>query len=317
MSDTPASGPESSALDTNQAAALFAQILEPQPVEEPKKEETPEPVKDEGEKPAEPVQQEEAPAEPEKVTIEVDGKAVELTKAELAEAYKNGLRQADYTKKTMEVAEQRKAAEAEANKVREERQKLAEGLTQAQAVLQAQLQEQSNIDWHKLRETDPTEFLRQWHLYSDRQTKLQQNIGEQQQLHAKLQSEQAEQVKKFLSEQQEQLLAKLPEWKDEAKAKSEKAAIAGYLKSQGLEEAQISNITDHRVVVLSRKAMLYDQLMDKAKTASEKVGKAPAKVERPGGGETTNPLDGRTTAMKQLARTGKVEDAARVFAQFL
>lgn len=317
MSDTPASGPESSALDTNQAAALFAQILEPQPVEEPKKEETPEPVKDEGEKPAEPVQQEEAPTEPEKVTIEVDGKAVELTKAELAEAYKNGLRQADYTKKTMEVAEQRKATEAEANKVREERQKLAEGLTQAQAVLQAQLQEQSNIDWHKLRETDPTEFLRQWHLYSDRQTKLQQNIGEQQQLHAKLQSEQAEQVKKFLSEQQEQLLAKLPEWKDEARAKSEKAAIAGYLKSQGLEEAQISNITDHRVVVLSRKAMLYDQLMDKAKTASEKVGKAPPKVERPGGGETANPLDGRTTAMKQLARSGKVEDAARVFAQFL
>jgi DNA polymerase III alpha subunit len=158
--------------------------------------------------------------------------------------------------------------------------------------------------------------LKQWHLYSERQAHLQGIQGEQQQLHAKAQAEQAEQVKKFLSEQQEQLLAKLPEWKDATKAKAEQSAIREYLKSQGLEDAQVDNISDHRVVLLSRKAMLYDQMLEKATKAVKEVEKKPAKVERPGGGET-NALDGRTQAMKQLQRTGKVEDAARVFADFL
>src|SRR5688572_20722414 len=76
------------------------------------------------------------------VTVLVDGKPVELTKAQIAEAHKGSLRQADYTKKTQEVAEQRKAAEAETAKAREERARYAEGLNKAQAVLEAQLQEQ-------------------------------------------------------------------------------------------------------------------------------------------------------------------------------
>lgn len=314
--DTPETA--SSALDTNQAAALLANILEPQPDDKPK-----EPAKVEPEKAPEATQAEpeaekvgEATPEPVKFTIKVDGKDVELTSEEIAEHYKNGLRQADYTKKTMEVSEQRKAAEAEATKVREERQQLAQKLTQAQTILQAQLQEQSKIDWHQLREADPQEFLKQWHLYSERQASLQGNIAEQQQLFAKHQAEQSEQVKKFISEQQDQLLAKLPEWKDATKAKAEKAAISEYLKSQGLEESQIQNITDHRVVLMARDAMLYRQTMEKARTAAEKVKTLPQKVERPGGGES-NSLDGRSAAMKQLGRTGRVEDAARVFASIL
>lgn len=315
--DNPAT--ESSALDTNQAAALFANILEPQ--EPPKQPE--EPAKVEPEKVPEATEAEtdaekvdDAPPESAKFTIKVDGKDVELTAEEIAEHYKNGLRQADYTKKTMEVSEQRKAAEAEATKVRDERQQLAQKLTQAQTILQAQIQEQSNIDWHQLRETDPVEFIKQWHLYSERQASLHNNIEEQKQLYTKHQAEQSEQVKKFLSEQQDQLLAKLPDWKDATKAKAEKAAIADYLKSQGLEEAQIHNITDHRVVLMARDAMLYRQMMDKAKTVAEKVKTIPQKVEKPGGGES-NALDGRTAAMKQLGRTGRVEDAARVFASIL
>jgi hypothetical protein len=248
----------------------------------------------------------------EKVTIEVDGKTVELTKAELADYYKNGLRQADYTKKTMEAAEQRKAAEAEATKAREERQRYAQGLQQAQAVLQAQLQEQSQIDWQKLLETDPVEYLKQQHLAQTRQARLNQVAQEQQQIAARWQAEQAEQMRAFIQSQQQELLAKLPEWKDESKAKSEIEAIRSYLKGQGLEENHINGITDHRLVLLSRKAMLYDQMMSKAQTAAKKVAQLPQKVERPGGGES-NPLDGRTAAMKRLEKSGSVRDAAAIF----
>lgn len=311
-----AATPSNASLSVRDAAALFqapepkqepeAKAAEPAPVE-------PEKVPEAPQAEAEPNEQEEAGAEDsEKVTIEVDGKPLELTKAQLAEAYKSGLRQADYTKKTMETAEQRKAAEAETAKAREERQKYAQGLQQAQALLTAQLQEQGQIDWPKLLEADPVEYLKQQHLAQARQARLNQVLHEQQQLSARQQAEQDDASKAFLREQHEALLAKLPEWKDDAKAKAEKTRIADYLKAQGLSSEQINNMTDHRAVLLSRKAMLYDQMMSKAQAAAKKVAALPQKVERPGGGETSA-TDGRTTAMKQLAKSGSLRDAARVF----
>jgi hypothetical protein len=136
---------------------------------------------------------------------------------------------------------------------------------------------------------------------------------EQQHLAARWQAEQAEQMRAYVQSQQQELLAKLPEWKDESKAKAERDAIKTYLQEQGLNDAQINNITDHRVVVISRKAMLYDQMMSKAQAAAKKVAQLPQKTERPGGGEV-NALDGRTAAMKRLGQTGSVRDAAAVFA---
>jgi hypothetical protein len=250
------------------------------------------------------------------VTIEVDGKTVELTKAELADYYKNGLRQSDYTKKTMEAAELRKAAEAEQTKAREERQRYAEGLQQAQALLQAQLQEQGQIDWQKLLETDPVEYLKQQHLAQARQAKLHQIGQEQQQIHARTQAEQAEQMKSFIRTQQEELLAKLPEWKDESKARVEKTAIKDYLVKEGFDESALANISDHRAVLLARKAMLYDQMMSKASTAAKKVQALPQKVERPGGGESQG-LDKRSADWQRFSKSGKVEDAAALFGRIL
>jgi hypothetical protein len=149
----------------------------------------------------------------------------------------------------MEAAEQRKAAEAETTKAREERQKYAQGLQQAQALLTAQLQEQSQIDWQKLLDTDPVEYLKQQHLAQSRQAKLQQIAQEQQHLSARQQAEHAQQMHAFIETQQQELLAKLPEWKDESKAKAEKAQIKDYLKAQGFEDQALDSISDHRAVL--------------------------------------------------------------------
>lgn len=310
MSMDTASEPSNAPLSVNEAAALFGGET---PEDKPEPTEEAQAPDEETQADPDPETEEEAdPEAPQTFTIKVDGKDVQVSAAEMAEHYKNGLRQADYTKKTMEAAEQRKAAEAEAYKARQERMQYAQGLQQAQAVLQAQLQEQSQIDWAKLLETDPVEYLKQQHLANQRQARLNQIGQEQQQLHARFQHEQGQQMQAFLRSQQEELLAKLPEWKDESKATAERTAIKEYLKGQGLEDAQIDNISDHRVVVISRKAMLYDQMMSKAKAAAKKVENLPQRTERPGGGETQG-LDGRTTAMKRLSQSGSVQDAAAVF----
>lgn len=311
--DTPATESTGNDLSPEQATSLFAAALDA-PLEEDKK-----PVAE-----AEPAQTETpvAEAEPtetdsEAITVKVDGKEVKLTPEQIAEAYKNGLRQSDYTQKTMQVAEQRKAAEAEAAQMRAERAQLQDKLSKAAAVLDAGLQEQSRIDWQQLLQADPVEYLRQQHLANQRQAQLRQIQSAQAEIHQRNQMEQAAQMRAFLQTQQQELLAKLPDWKDDTKAAAERGAIRDYLKAQGFDDAAIENITDHRAVVLSRKAMLYDQMMNKANTAAKKVSNLPPKVERPGVTEGPQGLDKRTSAYQRLSKSGRVEDAAAVFASIL
>lgn len=316
--DTSSTPTEVGSLDINQAGAAFAAMLDPV---EPRETEGADPQNAEpAEKPAEPNAQEEGGDAPESeaegnepVTVEIDGKTVELTKAQIAEAYKGALRQADYTKKTQEIAEQRKTAEAETAKAREERNRYADGLQKAASVLEAQLQEQQQIDWPKLLEADPVEYLRQQHLAQARQAQLNQTYQQKQQLDAQAQAEHQAALKTHVESQRSELIAKIPAWKDEAVMKAEATELREYLKTQGLTEQEIYSVTDHRAIVQSRKAMLYDKMMSKASAAAKKIATTPQRVERPAGGESKG-IDRRAADFQRLQKTGSVDAAASVFA---
>lgn len=306
-------------LNVSSAADLLAQRLAPvaeEPAQEPEAQEDPEAAaiealkaEQEADAPESEAQDEQSP----KFTVKIDGQDVEVTLDELRNGYQ---RQADYTRKTMEAAELRKAAEAEASAARAERQAYA---TQLQAISQQlgqALGEQQNIDWQQLLDTDPVEYLKQQHLYQQRQAAYQQAQQEQARLWQQQQAEQQTHIQKFVSQQQEELLAKLPEWKDEAKARAEKEELKAFLKNQAFTDEEIGQVVDHRQVLMARKAMMYDRLMSKAQAASKKVAPLPPKVERPGVTENGN-LDRRASSFQKLAKSGRVEDAAAVFANFL
>lgn len=318
-SSTP-TGSETGSLDLNQASEAFGALLDL-----PKEDETKAPAQEaEQEPPAEPNAQEEgddAQQDPdangdETVTVLVDGKPVELTKAQIAEAHKSGLRQADYTQKTQELAEKRKAADAETAKARDERNQYMQGLQKAQAVLESQLQEQQQIDWQKLLEADPVEYLKQQHLAQTRQAQLQQTYQQRQQLEAQAKAEHDSALKSHAESQREELIAKIPEWKDAEKMKAGATELREYLKTQGLTEQEIYSVIDHRAIVQSYKAMKYDQMMAKAKAAAKKIDNTPQRVLRPTGGES-NQLDRRTASFQKLQKTGRVDDAVGAIASIL
>lgn len=308
----------STPLNIDGAASAFAELLEPSQEVEREKEGAAADPEAQANEDAEPVAEEDAQPDDgsDEVTIEVDGKSVTLKKSELADAYKNGLRQSDYTKKTMEVAEQRRAAEAEIAQARAEREAYATNLSKMAAQLEGALEQQSAINWQELLESDPVEYLRQQNLYQQRQAAYQKTQQAQAQLMEIAQAEQAQMLQATLAQQQEELLAKLPEWRDASKAKAEKAAIADYLRGQGFEASAINNINDHRAVLMARKAMLYDQMVGKANAAAKKVAAAPQRVVTPGSSGQTR-IDGRSSAMQRLGKSGRVEDAAAVFASFI
>ena len=318
--DTASEPSNTAPLDTQSAADAFVNLFDAPP--EPEK--TPEALEAEAvdeltKKPpnaVEDVEVEAAEPDDAKVTIEVDGKTIELTKAELADAYKNGLRQADYTQKTMAVAEARKSADAETAKAAQERNAYAASLHKMATQLDGALEQQKQIDWDALISSDPVEAMKQQHLMQKRQAAFQDTLQQLQSIEAQNQAEQSKQDATYREAQQQELLAKLPDWKDPVKSAAESAAIKTFLKSSGFDDAAINGITDHRAVLLARDAMLYRQMMGKAQAAAKKVQALPARVVRPGVAESGK-SDGRSAAMQRLSRSGSVTDAADAFKAFL
>ena len=302
------------ALDLNQASEVFASLLNPVETE---------PVKSEGENPEIETEKdpdiEEEVTEPEAnaVTVEVDGKTVTLTPEQIAEAYKNGLRQEDYTRKTQQVAEERRAAEAETAKAAQERVAYAEKLNNLAIQLEGVLNEQSQIDWNGLLERDPVEYLKQQHLYQTRQAQLNQAQQAKLYLDQQSKAEQAQALERHLTEQHNLLIEKLPAWKDPAKASAERTELANFLKDKGFTEQDISTVTDHRHVLLIRNAMQFEKLLKQAPDATKRVQTAPVKVERSGQGKADT--DESNKIMTKIRRSSSIslDEAAAAFKSIL
>ena len=107
---------------------------------------------------------EEAPQLGQTFRVKVDGEEVEVPLDELLKGYS---RTADYTRKTQAIAEARKQAEAEAAMAREERQRYAQTLEALDATLR-QLQP-PEIDWDRLYQENPVEWVRQREVMRSRQ----------------------------------------------------------------------------------------------------------------------------------------------------
>ncbi len=307
----------SGALDTNQAAAAFAAILDPQPIEtdkvETQEEPKPEEVTAEAAEEAKPDADTEPQDDDPTVTVKVDGKDVEVKLSELKGSYQKDKAAAQ---RFEQAAELRKQADAETAKATAERQAYAQKLQGMQAALEVALQQQQQTDWDALLRDNPMEYLAQQRLAQQRQALYQQTLAERQQLAAQEQADHHKRLETHLAEQSKELLSKLPEWADEAKAKAGKAAIRDYLLSQGYEENAVAGLTDAKTVVLANKARLYDEMVAKANAAAKKVQTLPKKVEQPGTGQNPG-LDRRSSAFQKLQKSGRIDDAAAVFAGLL
>lgn len=268
------------------------------------------PPGDESEEAAE--QQQKQP-EDETITVQVDGKDVEIKKSELPELYKNGLRQKDYTQKTMETAEQRKAAGEEIAKARADREKYASELKNFSITTTSILAEQEKQLTQELLDSDPIEYLRQERIFKQRQAELSKANDEMQRLYAEHQEDQKRQNMEWMGSQHEQLVKAIPELKDPEKQKKFFGEVEAYLSKSGFSQEDGRTVLDARVVLMADKAQKYDALMARAKETASKVKAAPVRVERPGITPVA-PTDGRTQQMKQLAKSGSVRDAGAILA---
>ena len=252
-----------------------ASAPDPEPEEgqpEPGPEVPPEEEEEDGED--QPEQQEE-PEEPELFTVKIDGKEAKVTREELLNGYQ---RQADYSRKTAEVAEQRRTAEAEAQRIQQERNHYVAQLDQVATVLQASLPTPPS---EQMLHSDPLTYVQQKELYEARVNQLRAVLGEKQRAEEQSQREMERQHQQMMSHARQHLLAELPDWKNPEKARAGQRELADYMRTCGYSEQEIAAASDPRAVVGFRKAMLYDRLQAAQPKVTQKLATAP-KMVRPG-----------------------------------
>lgn len=253
--------------------------------------------------------QEEVSETPGTYTIKVDGKDVEVTLDELQAGYS---RQADYTRKSQVLAEQRKKSEEELAATQQERQRYISQLEQFTAQADSKLDELKSTDWTKLKEEDPTEYMLKRDQYRELQENKRTVEEEQKNLQYKSQQEQQAKWQEELVRQQEIMAQRLPEWNDPTKGTKLKQDIKSFALKTGFSEQEVDSLIDARSVDVLHKAMLYDNLL--AAKISNKKAKVVPKVTRPGSPPTKGEIssDKVKAQRARLKKTGRVKDATSV-----
>lgn len=252
------------------------------------------------------VADEETPTETEQsYTVKVDGEEFEVTLDELRDGYQ---RQADYTRKSQSLAEQRKAYEANLQAVQNERQQYAQVLEQMSQNQNYELQRFENIDWKELKDEDPMEYMEKRLEYQEAKDRVTQLNNERARVQQQSQQEFNEIVTQKVQQEAELLAKALPEYSEPGSTL--KTDLRNYALSLGFPANEIDSITDHRVVLVLHKAMLQDN----AAKGVKKVKVAP-KVVKSGTPQTKTQRVKKAAQIKRerLAKTGNPRDAANVF----
>jgi len=256
----------------------------------------------------------EAPQASQTFRVKVDGEEIEVPLDELLKGYS---RTADYTRKTQAIAEARKQAEVELEIARQERQRYAQTLEALDTQLRSL--QPPEIDWDRLYQENPVEWVRQRELQRTRQEQTAWVQAQRAALVQKQQQEEQAQAEQTLEVERAKLMEALPEWRDVEKARAEKAKIVEYATGRlGFSVEEISDVYDARAVLALRKAMLYDELMSKRDQMRPKIMQ---KAKPMKAGAASMPQSSKVVASKaalsRLANSGSHRDAAAVFEQFL
>ena len=294
---------------------------ESQPVEEDESLEEESEEEEEAEEVEEESEETEGEEEEELYAVTVNGEEVAVSLDELLSGYS---RQSDYTRKTQEIASDRKDIESlqqkynsEMSTIQQERQHYMEALQGIITNSAEGLTKYSDVDWENLKETDPIEFVTKREELRQSQEKVQALQREQYNTQQRHQQEAQKMRAQIVQEEYGKLVEKLPEWGDEDKQKEIASSVRSYASTQGFTEEELNSLVDHRSLLVLMKAEKYDQLQ-KSNVKSKKLKNKP-KVIRAGSGTSNKKSDKskRTAQMKRLRGTGHIEDASALLEDFI
>jgi len=255
------------------------------------------------------VDEEEEQPETPRYYVKVDGEEQEVTLDELRNGYQ---RQADYTRKSQALAEQRKAYEANLQAITSEREQYSQALEMMSAQQKNELSQYENIDWKALKEDDPMEYMEKRLEYQDARDQLARVQQEQQRVSEQRRLQVLEQTQKVMENEAKKLSEVLPAYADPSS--NLKTELRDYALSLGFSQDDLNSIVDHRVVVVLHKAMLQDRAAQ-GTVRKAKASKPVPKVVKSGTPESKTQRSKKASQQRRerLAKTGSTRDATSVF----
>lgn len=217
---------------------------------------------------------------------------------------------ADYNKRSMELAEVRKSADAD-------RQRIAVALQATNEMIDvmaelkyvnAQVQQYSQIDWDAAFEADPVGAARANALFGQAQAKQQALFGLLNQKNQERLQAEAATRQEVLQRAEAEIKRRIKDWTPQTAPKVIEYAIKSGATQEDLEYAQRSPA----IVEMAWKALNYDALLAKKPEVNKRLVEAPKPPVKPNASvasQSSNRVRA-DAAMTRLKKTGSVESAA-------
>ena len=239
----------------------------------------------------------------------VNGERIDVNLEELKAGYQ---KDADYRRKTEELALQKRELKSEEDRLKNQYSTKMDDLNSLVVTLNAEINNDMNSkELDKLWEEDPTEAAR-----VDRRIQKRKNtIQEAQQ---KLREHQKAQFQEILRDEQRKLHLKHPEIADPIKGATVKTNIVNYLSSKGFSNEDVSNIVDSRYFDVIIDGMNFQKTKSvKPNLVSKKV--KPTKFVKSGVKSTKEDMNNksRLEQIKTLKRSGSPKDATDLLMKYL
>ena len=239
----------------------------------------------------------------------VNGEKIDVDLEELKAGYQ---KDADYRRKTEEIAIEKRELKSEEDRLKNQYSTKMDDLNSLVATLNAEINNDVNSkELDRLWDEDPTEAAR----IDRRIQKRKQTIQQAQQ---KLREHQQSQFQEILKEEQKKLHLKHPEIADPIKGTTVKQNIVNYLSSKGFSNEDVARIYDSRYFDVIMDAMNFNKTKSaKPNLVSKKV--KPSKFVKSGVKATKEDLNNksRLEKLKSLKRSGSPKDATDLLMRYL
>ena len=239
----------------------------------------------------------------------VNGEKIDVDLEELKAGYQ---KDADYRRKTEEIAIEKRELKSEEDRLKKQYSTKMEDLNSLVVTLNAEINNDMNSkELDKLWDEDPTEAAK-----IDRRIQKRKNtIQEAQQ---KLREHQQTQFQEILREEQRKLHLRHPEIADPIKGATVKSNIVSYLSSKGFSNEDVSRIYDSRMFDVIMDGMNFKKTKEaKPNLVSKKV--KPTKFVKSGVKSTKEELNSksRLNQLKALKKSGSAKDASDLLMRYL
>lgn len=241
--------------------------------------------------------------------IKVNGEVIEVDLEELKAGYQ---KDADYRRKTEEVALEKRELLTEKDRLAKQYSTKLDDLNSLVLTLNAEVNNDINAkELDRLWDEDPTEAAK-----IDRKIRRRRETLSQAQ--KKLKDHQQSQFQEVLKEEQKKVAMKFPELQDPVKGNSLRTGMVNYLLKKGFSEKDVSSVYDSRMFDVIVDGMKYqDNKKLKPTLVNKKV--KPSRVVR-SGVKTTKADENsqnRLNRIKTLKKSGSPKDATDLLMRYL